>query len=468
MKTLLLLLVSYLSHFLLHAQNFKILAQLTLNDNSSISSLRFDRNEYGVGILNDKGVMAKVKPLPSIPLHLGTMGDDIVVIGADVKNIKTIGYNAILLNKKSLSVLQTRNLFSKNNSNRISSVLLKDPFNNFCYVLFRETKYDEGFSFFGPSIYDTKYLESSSIQLVSLNNKFEPKNIDIKTEAAGSYFAGACADDVRNVYICSFTDNNIMVEKFDSTGKLLGKLSSPFTVWKNPNLDFIMKNDRDNQSCITIAATCQSGGKKMSYHAIRFDFTNNKIFNTGEIILNKEYRQSLKSATEEAKGRNFADIDNLKPVQILEDANRVIVVKEIINYQLGNKGEATTYFREGSIISVYNKKNFEVERDIVIDKRMATFVEQSYGIFARLADNYLWAITCESSGLGAYKTYVYKINLATGEVTKDEIQKEGIGKGWVTFAGQTAWFKKNFVVPFFKVSSPFSLSFESAFIAKPY
>jgi hypothetical protein len=273
---------------------------------------------------------------------------------------------------------------------------------------------------------------------------------------------------LHNIYICSFTNSSITMEKFDSIGKPLAKLSSPFSVWKNPNFNFVMKNDRVDQSCVTIAATCLNSDKKMAQNVIRFNFTDNKVFTAGEIMLNKEYRQTLKNVNEEAKGKHFANMADLNPVQILEDANRVILVKEIEGLQLGGKDEATTYYRDGSVITVYNKKTFEVEKDIVIDKGFSTFVEPSDGIAAYLADNYLWAVTCENSGLASFKTYVNKINLNTGEVIKTEVEKEDIGKGWVTFPKQTAWFKKNFVVSFFKVSSPFSFSFESAFILKPY
>ena len=467
-KILLLLSVIFLSHFLVNGQDYKILSQLPVDDNFSVSTLRYKRDEFGVGLLNNKGIMSKEQTLKSSPGGLGLAGDNIVLICIDSKNYKTTGYSALLLNKKSLNVVREQSLFTKKNSNRISSTLLNDPNNNFCFALFRETKYDEGFHMLGPSGFDTKYLESSTIQLVSLNNKLEPKNIEIKTAASASFFAGASSDGYRNIYICSFTNSNITMEKFDSTGKLLAKLSSPFSVWKNPYFNFVIKNDRGDQSCVTIASICLNSDKKMAQNVIRFDFTNNKVLTAGEIILNKEYRQTLKNVNEEAKGRHFADMGSLDPVQILEDATRVILIKEIKGDQAGGKNEATTYYRDGSIITVYNKKTFEVERDIVIDKGFSTFVEPSDGIAAHLSDNYLWAVTCENSGLISFKTYVNKINLNTGEVTKTEIEKEDIGKGWVTFPKQIAWFKKNYVVPFFKVSSPISFSFESAFIVKPY
>lgn len=468
MRIFLLLSVCFLSNFLADGQNYKVLSQLPVDDNFSVSTLRYKRDEFGVGLLDNKAVMAKEQRLKSIPTGLGIAGDNVLLICSDSKNYKTTGYSAVLLNKKSLLVLREQSLFTKKNSNQISARLLNDPYNNFCFVLFRETKYDEGFQMLGPSMFDTKYMESSTIQLVSLNNKLEPKNIEIKTDASASFFAGACADGLHNIYICSFTNSNITMEKFDSTGKLLAKLSSAFSVWKNPNFNFVMKNDRGDQSCVTIAATCLNSDKKMAQNVIRFDFTTNKVLTAGEVMLNKEYRQSLKNVNEEAKGRHFADMGTLNPVQILEDATKVILIKEIEGEQVGSKNEATTYYRDGSIITVYNKKTFEVERDIVIDKGFSTFVEPSDGIFAHLSDNYLWAVTCENSGLASFKTYVNKINLNTGEITKSEVEKEDIGKGWVTFPKQTAWFKKNYVVPFFKVSSPFSFSFESAFIVKPY
>ena len=467
MKILLQISVLLLIHPLLNGQNFKILSQLPLNDDLSLSTLKYGRKEYGIGLLNSKGSFTKEQTLNATPVGMGIMGDNVLLITAEEKNQKTRAYNALLIKKGGTNVLFEKSLFTKDNSNRISTTLLNDPNNNFGYVLFRETKYDEGFNFFGPSGFDTKFLESASLELYALNNKLEPKKIEISTEAANTYFAGACADNARNIYICSFTKDNMVMEKFDSTGKLQGKLSSPFSVWKNPGLFFKMQNDKDNQGSITIAGAYMNADKKQAHNAIRFDFTGKKVYATGEMVLNKQYLNSLKNAGE-IKGRNFVAIYGLVPIQILEDLDRVIVVKEIQYEQAGGKGESTTYYREGAIITVYNKKTFEVERDILIDKKLASFVEQSEGIFARVSGNNLWAVTCEKSGLASFKTYVHKINLTTGELTKEEIEKEDIGKGWITFPKQTGWFKKSFVVPFFKITSPFSFSFETGFITKPY
>lgn len=321
----------------------------------------------------------------------------------------------------------------------------------------------------GPSNADTKFLESSFIQLISLNNKLEPKFIEIKTVAANSYFAGAVADETKNIYICSFTNELITVEKFDSTGKLLKNLSTPFSVKdKNPFFNCVIKNEMDNQQSVIIATTCINSSKMKALNTIKFDFSINKIITSGEIILNKDYRKTLKNVNEEAKGRNFSSIESLEPVQISDDSKRIIVVKEIKSQNYEMQAKVTAYYRLGSIITIYSKKNFEIEREIVVDKKLGTFLESSDGISVYLMNDYLWAITCENSGLVSFKTYLLKVNLSTGEITKEEIEKEDIGKGWVTFPMQTAWFKKNIIVPFFKVASPYSLSFESKFIAKPY
>src|SRR4029078_9878903 len=145
MKTLLLLSVCFLSYFLADGQDYKILSQLPVDDNFYVSTLRYKRDEFGVGLLNNKGIMTKEETLKSAPGGLGLAGDNIILICSDSKNYKTTGYSAVLLNKKSLNVVREQSLFTKKNSNQISSRLLKDPNNNFCFVLFRETKYDEGF-----------------------------------------------------------------------------------------------------------------------------------------------------------------------------------------------------------------------------------------------------------------------------------------------------------------------------------
>ena len=464
----LLLMTIFFSPIISIAQDFRILKQISLDENSSISTLEYGRNEYGIGILNSKGIMTNEQKFKLSPKDVGIMGDNIFLIAAKMKNgIKVTGYSALLFNKKTLATKGEQELFTKQNSSRISSTLLKDPLNNLHYVLLRETKYDDGFRFFGPSIYDTKFLESESIQLLSFNNKLESRPIEIKTEAVNAYFADACSDVKKNIYLCSFTKESIMVEKFDSTGKFLSKLTSPFSVWKNPNFDIIMNIDKGNQQSLIIATRCLNQDKKMAHNVMCFDFASNKVMKTGEILLNKDYCRALKSPNEEAKGNNFSSIEDLKPVQIFQDSARVIVENEILYDEFGGKDDPTSHNRRGSIITVYYKKNFEVIRDIVIDKRFSTFVEQSEGINAHLVGNNLYAVTCEGSGLKSYKTYVNKINLTSGEVIKNEIEKDDVGKGKITFPSQVAWFKNNFVVPFFRLTS-FTSKAETEFMLRSY
>jgi hypothetical protein len=57
--------------------------------------------------------------------------------------------------------------------------------------------------------------------------------------------------------------------------------------------------------------------------------------------------------------------------------------------------------------------------------------------------------------------------LTSGEVLKNEIEKEGNAKGKVTFPSQVAWFKNNFAVPFFVLTS-FTSKTETAFMLRSY
>jgi len=451
------------------SQDFKILSQLKISDNMNVSALRFDRDEYGIGLMNDKGVMFREEPVKSVPKDMAIMGDNVLVIGADVKRRKIDGYTALLVSKKTGAVVNEKNVLKKENSNRISASIIKDAKNNFGYLLLRETKYDEGFAIFGPAASDTKFLESSGIQVVALDNKLESKTIEVKTLALGAYFAGAVADEEKNIYVCSFTNELMTVEKFDKAGQLVKKLSTPFSVRdKNPSLRYLIKNESDNQQSIIVTANCNNSDKKNVLNTIKFDFSADKVMTAGEVILNKDYTRSLKNVNEEAKGKYFSGIESLEPIQILDDPKRIIVVKEIKFSQFTGPREPTSYYREGSIITIYNKKTFEVEKDIVVDKRLITFLESSDGIAVYLSDDFLWAVTCENSGLASFKTYVTKINISSGEVIKEEVEKEDVGKGWVTFPSQVAWFKKNYVIPFFKVKNSITLSFEAEFKVKKY
>lgn len=470
MRVIVFLFVTFISCSETFSQNIKILSQLPIDDNSAFATLKLDRNEYAVGLISNKGVVSNQKQIELFPKSFGVLGDNVVVLCVESKKFKTVGYKAIQVSKKNCRIIAEKDLYKKENSDMVETAILKDSKGNFCYALFRQTNLDGQVQYFGPSNSEIRYLESSSIRIVSLNNKMEVKDIKVETVASSTYFAGAVSDEMKNIYICSFTYESMTMEKFDSTGKLLSKISTPISVReKKPYFNCEIRSESDGQQSIIVAANYYNASKKVVFNTVKFDFNYNRATTTGEEILSKDYCKSLKNVNEEASGKNFAHIDILKPVQILEDTNRILIVKEIKWDEPGGQKEPTTYYWEGSIITVHNKKTLEIERNIIIDKRLVTFVNSNFGTYARLSNNDLWVITCENSGLGSFKTFVRRINLLTGEIIKEEVEKEDIGRSWITIPEHVLWFKNNFVVPFFKVvSTAFSLDLETSFVIRKY
>lgn len=464
MKNTTLLFFLLLSCNISFSQAFYVSDMLPLNDTFSFETLRFSRNEYGYGIMNAKGIVSKQKSLSGRPISSGKFENNIVCISYGETKLKKESLQADLINPKTGALIKTELICTINNGDYTAVSILNDPLNNFSYVITRQTNLQNTIFIGGNQGY--KYLETSKLELISLDKNLATKKIELVTKAQNTFYGGACTDNNHNIYICSFSENSIVMEKFDSSGRLLSKLQSPFSSWKKPEFEAVIKYDNFSQNAVYITTSYLNGDKDNAANTLYFDFKTNKTITSGETLLNKNYKKNLKNSTQDADGKNFQAIGGLMPIQVLDDENRLIVIKEIITETPVDR--TTQHQRLGSIISVYNKKTLELERDIVVDKGLTTFVENSKGIYGHLKGSTLYAVTSENSGLTSFKTFLYKIDITNGSVIKTEIEKNDAGKGWITYPAHIIWHKNDFIVPFIWISTFLNMDFKSSFQVQKY
>jgi len=429
------------------------------------------RKDYGFGVLSSKGIMNWQVPVPGYPLGMGKFNDNVVVFytlqyPGGFTGLKEV--RAALINLHEKKITNDKVVFTKKDKYGIDPFILDDPKGNFTYLLIR-TNALKGFFGNGAAAAKEKMIATTELSAISLDTKLEPHSKDFKSIALESVYVTACVGMNNDLYVSSFSNDQLVTEKFDSDANLKAKLSAEAPAKTNKKFFPVITYDSLRGNCIDVAIAYSNNHKDDVMRSFRFDFNDQKATATDEVVLDKGYVKQLeKTGGNNSRLSNFKNVDELYPVQIIETNDDVIVLKEI-QYQFTPVGDdAERFYREGGIISIYSKKDMHPERDVIFDKYFGTFIMGGTGICSQPKNGKLYTVTCELAGAAKYKTYLYTININDGSMEKRELEKEDAGKGWITNPTTVAWFSNNFITPFSSGKAFIHLKFETDLQSEKY
>jgi hypothetical protein len=454
-----------------YSQDYLITNTLQGNDSIAFTTLQYGRKDYGFGILSSKGIMNWQIPVPGYPLGMGKFKNNVVVFytlenRAGLTTLKEV--HAALINLHEKKITDDKLVYTKKDKYGIDAFILDDPGGNFTYLLIR-TNALKGFFGSGAAAAKEKTNATTELSAISLGTNLEPHSKDFKSIALESVFVTACVGMDNDLYVSSFSNDQLVTEKFDSDANLKAKLSGEAPAKTNKKFFPVITYDSLQGNCIDVAIAYSNNHKDDVMRSFRFDFNDQKAIATDEVVLDKGYLKQLeKTGGSNSKLSNFKNIDELYPVQILETNDKVIVLKEI-QYSVTPSGDnAEQFYREGSVISIYSKKDMRPEGDIIFDKYFGTFIMGGTGICGQPKNGKLYTVTCELAGAGKYKTYLYTTNINDGSMEKRELEKEDAGKGWITDPTTVAWFSNNFITPFSSGKAFIHLKFETDLQSENY
>ncbi len=454
-----------------YSQDYLITNTLPANDSIAFTTLRYGRKDYGFGVISSKGTMNWQVPVPGYPLGMGKFKNNAAVFytfenpegATDLKEV-----HAALINLHEKKITNDKVVYTSKDKYEKYPFILNDPHGNFTYLLVRSDAL-KGLLGNGAAQVKAKMKATTELSAISLETDLEPHSKDIKSIALESVFVTACVGMNNDLYVSSFSNDQLITEKFDSDANLKGKLSVAAPVTTKKEFFPVIKYDSTRGNCIDVGIAYSNNHKDDVMRSFRFDFNDKKAIATDEVVLDKSYVKQLeKTGGNNSRLSNFKKIDELYPVQILETADKVIVLKEI-QYHFTPVGDnAEQFFREGGIISIYSNKDMHLERDVVFDKYFGTYIMGGTGINSQPKNGKLYTVTCELAGAGKYKTYLYTVNINDGAVNKRELKKEEAGKGWITAPTTIAWFSNNFITPFNSGKAFIHLKFETDLQSENY
>jgi hypothetical protein len=460
-----------------HSQNYIITKTLEGNDSVAFALLRTARNDYGFGVVNSKGEMAWQIDVPGTPLGMGKFKNNVVLFYTNDKidglgSIKEI--HAAMMGISEKKILFDKIVYTNPNKNIIEPIVLDDPANNFDYLLIRISPQKGGFGSIGYKA-QNRGQESAQLSIISLDSSLATRTKDLKDIALETFFVGACMGDNNDVYISSFSKDQLITEKFDEDGNLKGKLTVEASIIGKSKMDPIIqifpiiKYDATQKNCVDLAMRYRNDHKDDIIRLFRFNFNGQKAYSTEETVLDKSYvKHFQKDGDKKNKLSNFESIDHMNPVQILETNDKVILLNEIQHETgTGSSSDPQKFYREGNVISFYTKDLHPIT-EVIIDKYMGSYILGGTSIYSAIKTDELYTITCQLERQLTYKTILWIINPDNDGIEKRTLEKGDAGKASLTDPTTVLWFNKHFIVPYSSSKAFTRLKFETDLQSENY
>src|SRR6185312_12879711 len=315
-----------------YSQNYLITNTIRVNDSIAFTTLRYGRKDYGFGVISSKGIMNWQVPVPGYPLGMGKLNNNVVFFYT-IEDPEALGpikeVHAALINLREKKITDDKVVYTKEDKYWFYPFILDDPQGNFAYLLIR-TSALKGLLGNGFSQVRNKVNETTGLRVISLETNLEPHSKDLKSVVLESSFASACVGMNNDLYVSSLSNDQLITEKFDSDANLKGKLSTEALVASKKEFFPLIKYDSLRGNCIDETIAYPNKHKDDVMRSFLFDFNDQKATATDEVVLDKSYAKQLEKATgQSSKLSNFKSINELYPIQILETADKVIVLKEI-------------------------------------------------------------------------------------------------------------------------------------------
>ncbi len=442
--------------------DYMIVKTLPLNDSITFTSLRYGRRDYGYGIVNSKGVMMWQIPSPGFPVGMGKFNKNAVVFYSQdntegARSVKEI--HAAVVDVSTRKITTDKVVYTNETNYQVDQLVLDDPSGGFFCILLRTSPLKKGFASYANNA-DAKFTETTQLTALFINADLTPQTKDLKSISVGSAFISACTGSNSDLYVCSYSNDQVTVEKFDDNGNAVSKLSAEASIRDKSKFYPLMKCDAMETNTADMVVAYKNNHKDDAMRTYRFDFNNQKAYASQETVLDKSYIRTLEKP-ENTSLSNFKSIDDLYPVQLMETDDQLIIFKEI-QYQYTPAGDdAKQFYRTGALISLYAKKDLHLQMDITIDKTFGSFIMAANDIAGYVKNGKLYTATCELIGSGKYKTFLYTINLKDGTTEKKALEREGRGKEWVTDPAAIVWFSNNYIIPFHEASAFIHMKFET-------
>ena len=423
-----------------------------LRDSVTAFRVNYKRDKGdAIAIVSPKGVeIGNDIPLPDNVQGIAAYEGHVAVFYQPGQKGENRELHVLELDPKTGATLQDKLFYSVSSPNFVAFVVERDASGRLMGVMARttawETKHQDGKTSSEKEM--IQMGQTNGLELILPDQGLTPRVVRLPAggEAQRKYWGSMVSDKGAFLFVSS-SETQLIVQRFSATGALEGKLEASFdpeSPYEDiPGLDPVVLCSLDGDALMTDVVFTRHKAKHPVSRMIRFDFTDGKVYQTPEVVVQKGFSGQ---AQPESRNANW-HIEFFRPVDMEETPDYIIAVKELDwNDTFTDDGgglysTSMTGYRDMALIQVYDKK-LNLLRTIPLIKSLTTNIPLVSAISVHAEGDNLYAITAENPpphkpGL---REYFYTISLRTGEVARQQVKKDDDFKTSLTIPQYVYWF----------------------------
>lgn len=427
------------------------MSRCVLSGNEVAALVSFTTDQFGVQVFTSDLKIKWSTPVPGVPRALGRFHNKLLVL--TTSDFTNSGWkndlDACILDPETGKIEVQKNVYQGGENYYIEPKFFFSSKDNDFKLGIRTTGAEKKFRINvtlmgGETKLQKEWGLTSSFELISFNDKLEATGkaelpvkkeyrfLDCKNNSEGvlfiAYFDGESGISVQRVKPGAGNSSEFRHMSFDAHN------NSYFSTYfflspSHPDIAYMNVNyfNSDNQ-------------QSMGAYKVDFGAEDQQPLRAVSII-NKDYKKKMKEgytpfSKDEGKPTQD-DWSDLKPTAVLEQGDKIIVVREVLQILVGNGREEWT---TGDMILSFYDKEMKLQSELMITKDL----EQSMSSFGRgsslhVKDNVLYILTGKVVPLN-FHAILASVDLTTGKLLKYAVFNKNPSSGTIIDPQSTIWF----------------------------
>jgi hypothetical protein len=422
---------------------------LYLETGEMVTAIQYNKEEWGAAKINAAGKTIWTTSVNGPVRGISKSGENFLLFFGgeedarknftEITDLKmSTKISAALINGKTGKQIKTKVLYDNGRPVYMDSRAMNHLDGSFAYLMVRISNLKK-ISFFSQTDFQDR-LETDKIMLFTFGPDLDAVNTNVKAIGQKGLFMGAEVGKNDDLFFFSYTDDQLLVERFNKNGTAVDKLTTPFEArTKNDLIRSVTSIDPMDPERVFIGLKYNKKGKDSPTQAFEFNFGVKKISGSGEIEFDKSYRKTME--VKEIKKLQGGDYNSPSVItNIIPTKSRIVVIKEVqFIWTTGTNNTTMRYRNDGIIIDIYDR-DWKLQKTIALDKKYEIFypVGRTFGVKA-INDN-LYIVATAIDGPLKYATVYAVIDLPKAEVeTFTTLDRDEIRNARPVEGGASLW-----------------------------
>lgn len=390
-----------------------------------VVAANFNHDQGGAVRMDDNGKALWNLKVKGVTTSIGRINNNFILFysneelgGSGLYTIKierSSTIRAAIINGENGKLIKDVLVYDNGDEVYMESKALNRPDGSFSGLFIRLTDLKKGS--INPDKMREQKTTSPKILIARVDDNFNVKITEIKSKGQDGIYIGAelGADD--NLFFSTIIDDQLIVERFNTAGTVISKLSTPIAVRSSNPVESVTRIEPKNQNSLFLALGYNKKNKDDAQQMFEFNFASNKVSGSGEQILDKSYQKAyeVSEIKEIQNSSKYDGVEGFHLMNFLITDNNYVIVSE---YQGTNSDRNRVSFSNTKVgIDIYDREWHRL-KGIILDRKFEIFDPACRSVGANINNGKLYTVLPAIIGVGKMGTVYAQIDLGTLKVDK--------------------------------------------------